>query len=206
MLPEEIVKNILAADPKLKFQAIQQLKKLSAQEQVNLLLTLLESEKSEFRQVITNTLLELGRNIAEILIQRLKSSSDYVRSVIVDVLSETLNSTDAITILNYLADENPMVRAAAIEILGRLKDNWSLSYLRSFLKDPTPIVRIKSAQALGNMQDKLSLDALLNLLTDEDNEVKIAAIQALAKIKEARACDSLWQISLSDSDLDVRNN
>lgn len=206
MLLEEIAKNILSAEPKQKLQAIQHLKRLSSEEQVQLLLTLFEREKTEIRQVIINTLLELGKNISDILIKQLKSCSDEVRPVIVDVLSETLSQNDAIMVLNYLADDNPFVRAAVIEILGRLKDNWSLSYLRSFLKDPTPIVRIKSAQALGNMQDKLSLDALLNLLTDDNAEVKMAAIQALAKIKEARACESLWQISLSDPDLNVRNH
>ena len=205
MIDNTLLRGLNAEDPKIRIQAISDLKKLGLEAASELLVSMLDEENTDLRQSVISTLLEIGRPAIPHLIDALRFPNTSIQKGATKILVEIGDPTISAEILGLLKNNSSMVRTVAIDVLGGIKDLWSMEYIREFVNDPEPNVRAAAARALGNFEDKLSIDLLFSLLTDNEASVKIAVIEALSKFNDARVCDALQQVILQDNNQKVKD-
>jgi HEAT repeat protein len=202
---DTILQKIKSNDPAVRIQAIITLKNLGLENAAELLVTMLDEQNDQIKQVIHSTITRIGKVATPYLIGALRSSNETIRNSASKILEELGDSSIDVQILNLLKSKDVTQRAIAIEILGGIKYYWAVEYIRDLLKDPAPIVRVNAARTIGNLKDKLAVDLLLPLLFDDEPGVRIAAAEALGKINDLRACEGLWHLASEDKNNTVRS-
>lgn len=116
-----------------------------------------------------------------------------------------LGDRDAVPALRAAtADPADKVREAVAEALGRLGDRSAGPDLAALLRDPEKDVRREAVKALGLLGDEARVPDLLPLLSDRSSDIREETVEALGVIGSGHALEALRQVSLRDSDEDVR--
>jgi hypothetical protein len=130
------------------------------------LLDLLGDANGLCRFTAQDTLLRLGRGVAEPLAQALPTLTGHQLKAALTVavgLAEARFLAPALTFCTYVS---PCVRALASTLLGALGGTQGVQELLKLLTDPVPEVRATAAQALGKLGHWPAVSHLAPLLRD----------------------------------------
>lgn len=171
---------------------------------VDLLLEALRGTDWEFRNLIANALVTIGKHefIAKStwfwkkLISTYTDSDAGLRSSAMDLLKELGRSEYSLEILEPLIEglqhSDKDMRILSANTLGRIKAKEVVPMLLKALNDDNPNVVYNVVECLGDIGDRRAVSALLQLLRDPPDEwVHVATLEALGKIGDQRAVDLL---------------
>ncbi|MBD3309065.1 hypothetical protein GF339_21850 [candidate division KSB3 bacterium] len=182
---------------------------------VDLLLESLRNTDWEFRSLISNALIMLGKTdfVAKSTWFWKKLISTYtdvdagLRSSVMDILKELGRSEYSLEILEPLieglqSDEKDM-RILSANTLGRIRAREALPMLLQAAHDDNPNVAYNVVECLGDIGDTQAVPVLMELLRDHPDEwVQVAAVEALGKIGDQRASDLLLSLARKEVLLD----
>lgn len=185
-----------------------------SQQIVDLLLESLHKTEWEFRNLISNAVVKLGKLdfIARStwfwkkLISTYTNTDSGLRSSAMDLLKELGRSEYSLEILEPLIEglqsKDKDMRILSANTLGRIRAKEVLPMLIEALHDDNTNVVYNVVECLGDIRDPRSVPALMNLLTTYPDEwVRVATLEALGKIGDQRVVDLL--LSLVDKQLVV---
>jgi len=114
---------------------------------------------------------------------RLENESDNeLRSVCIDIMSESLSNTDIFLIKKDIHSSDKSLKLTSIRCLNKFKFRQVNFMLMDFLKDKDWEVRAISARFLGERKAKISIPLLLQLASDQNWWVRMNSIMALKKM------------------------
>jgi HEAT repeat protein len=176
----------------------------SSQQIVHLLLEALRNNDWEYRSLISNALLTLGKLdfIAKStwfwkkLISTYTDADSGLRSSAMDLLKELGRSEYSLEILEPLIDglhsQNKDMRILSASTLGKIRAKEVVPMLIQALDDDNANVVYNVVECLGDIGDRSSVPALMQLLLKYHDEwVHVAALEALGKIGDQRVVDLL---------------
>jgi len=192
----------------------------------------LKAEEWWVRQVVPETLGEIGVPAVPTLMEALKNWDGDVRRAAAEALGKIGDLQAVPALIEALKDDKEWVRWKVAEALGKIGDPQAIPALMEVLKDEDWRVRQAAADALGKIGDRQAVPALLETLKDWygdvsraaealgeigvpavpalmealknwDWQVRWAAAWALGKIGDLQAVPALME-ALKDEDKDVR--
>ncbi|NOQ52169.1 MAG: hypothetical protein GQ578_08160 [Desulfuromonadaceae bacterium] len=171
------ISGLQSEDPQVRFASAQALGKIAAVKAVRPLGDALADPIPEIREVVTESLRQIGRRDGDAMLK---------------------------TILPYLDSPDAALRVLAVKSLGALSSNSSVEgYLLQACKDAVPEVRCEVLRSLSGHQSQRLLSGLSLALTDEVADVRRLATSALAAFPLQKSSPIL-EHALIDSDPWVR--
>ena len=174
---------------------------------VDLLLEALRKTDWEFRNLISNALLKLGKMdfIARSIWFWKKLISTYtdvdagLRSSAMDLLKELARSEYSLEILEPLIEglqhSDKDMRILSANTLGRIRTKEAVPMLIHALKDENVNVVYNVVECLGDIGDRRAVPPLMQLLQEYADEwVHVATLEALGKIGDQRVVDLLLSL------------
>ena len=187
---------------------------LFSQPIVDLLLEALRKTDWEFRNLISNALIQLGKMdfVAKStwfwkkLISTYTDVDSGLRSSAMDLLKELGRSEYSLEILEPLIDglqnNDKDMRILSANTLGRIRAREVIPMLIEALDDRNTNVVYNVVECLGDIADPRAVPALMKLLTEHPDEwVHAATLEALGKIGDQRVVALL--LTLVDNELVV---
>ncbi|GAK56397.1 Alr1903 protein [Candidatus Vecturithrix granuli] len=181
---------------------------------VDLLLEALRKMDWEFRNLISNALIQLGKFdfIAKStwfwrkLISTYTDADSGLRSSAMDLLKELGRSEYSLEILEPLIEglknSDKDMRILSANTLGRIRAREVIPILLEALQDDNTNVVYNVVECLGDIGDPRAVPALMHLLnTHVDEWVRAATLEALGKIGDQRVVELL--LSLVNKELVV---
>lgn len=178
-----------------------------SQQIVDLLLKSLHKTDWEFRNLISNALLLLGKQdfVAKSTWFWKKLISTYtdvdagLRSSAMDLLKELGRSEFSLEILEPLIEglrhHDKDMRILSANTLGQIRAKEVLPMLLNALRDENANVVYSVAECLGDIGDARAVPALMTLLIEHTDEwVHVATLEALGKIGDQRVVDLLLSL------------
>lgn len=174
---------------------------------VDLLLEALRKTDWEFRNLMSNALLKLGRMdfVAKSTWFWKKLISTYtdvdagLRSSAMDLLKELGRSEYSLEILEPLIEglqnSDKDMRILSANTLGRIRAREVVPMLLEALNDANTNVVYNVVECIGDIGDPRAVPALMRLLTDHTDEwVHVATLEALGKIGDQRVVNLLLSL------------
>lgn len=181
---------------------------------VNLLLEALRNTDWEFRNLISNALLTIGKRdfIAKStwfwkkLISTYTDDDAGLRSSAMDLLKELGRSEYSLEILEPLIEglqsSDKDMRILSANTLGRIRSKEVVSMLLQALDDENPNVVYNVVECLGDIGDRRAVPALMQILQEHPDEwVHVATLEALGKIGDQRAVELLLLLVNKEKEL-----
>lgn len=147
-----------------------------------LLLSNINLDNLQQREVIKRTLIKMGSNAIEPIIRRMAVNKP-IRPFCLNILQEIGDKKAILPILLLLDSRNPRVRLAAAKSLGNFQDTISVNPLIKMLNDTASAIREAAATSLGKLKAEKAIHPLISTLGDSNYSVRFSASYALAKIK-----------------------
>lgn len=171
--------------------AAEVLKKIGNSEAIEALVAALNVENFNVREIIENTLREIGTPAVEFLI--LAVNSEYLRicKSAIDVLGEIKDATAVESLIVALNSRSESIRYKSARALGKIKDYRAVEPLILALKDEVSDVRRNAAGALGEIKDTRAIESLIIALNDENGLVRKDALTALSQFEDERAITAI---------------
>ena len=186
--------------------SVKQLERYS-QPVVNLLLEALRGTDWEFRNLISNALVLIGKKdfVAKStwfwkkLITTYTDSDAGLRSSAMDLLKELGRSEYSLEILEPLIEglqhSDKDMRILSANTLGRIGAKEVVPMLIKALNDANTNVVYNVVECLGDIGDRVAVSALMQLLQESPDEwVHVATLEALGKIGDQRAVNLLLSL------------
>lgn len=174
---------------------------------VDLLLEALRKNDWEFRSLISNALLTLGKMdfIAKStwfwkkLIATYTDADAGLRSSAMDLLRELGRSEYSLEILEPLIeglqDPDKDMRILSANTLGRIRAREVVPQLLDALDDPNANVVYNVVECLGDIGERRAVPRLMQLLVEHPDEwVHVATLEALGKIGDQRVVELLLSL------------
>lgn len=184
----------------------EELERLS-QPLVDVLLEALRGTDWEFRNLISNALVEIGKQefVAKStwfwkkLISTYTDADAGLRSSAMDLLKELGRSEYSLEILEPLIEglqhSDKDMRILSANTLGRIRTKEVVPMLINAINDPDPNVVYNVVECLGDIGDRRAVPNLLQLLQASPDEwVQVATLEALGKIGDQRAVNLLLSL------------
>ncbi|OQA17993.1 MAG: putative lyase [bacterium ADurb.Bin363] len=151
------------------------------------LLYILQLPDKEVRKKAVESLIEIGRDYVDILIDSIAYQSPSLKAGITRVLGE-FKCHDALPVLIRLSDdENDTVREEIARALGNIGGNETVLPLLNLLGDIHPGVRQNAVTAIVNQGEDVVESLIAELRHTSNKYKKKAIIEALGKIKSDNA-------------------
>ncbi|PID58351.1 hypothetical protein CSB45_04595 [candidate division KSB3 bacterium] len=174
---------------------------------VDVLLQALRETDWEFRNLIANALVVLGKVdfvgkstwFWKKLVSTYTDVDAGLRSSVMDVLKELGRSEYSLEILEPLIKglqhEDKDMRILSANTLGRLRAREVVPILLKGLDDQNSNVVYNLVECLGDIGDPRAVPSLMSLLTDHDDDwVHVATLEALGKIGDQRVVGLLLSL------------
>ena len=189
----------------VRAEIIKVLSEFNSVEAYDTIFEALKNSNNDIRQGAVRSLGAMGDpKDFEVVLNALGDSHKNVRWSAAGALGK-LGDKRAITpLLIALNDTDNILRESAIKALESFQDKRITKALIDALKDSHPNVRSLATQQLGIRGDKKALDALIQTLNDNSSVVRYYGAVVLGKFKDKRAIKFLEQTSISDPDVEVR--
>lgn len=187
------------SDKEVRSVAARALGKFSEKEAVVHLLSALTGPKAIPRSIISMSLLHVGPQAIEPLMDGLLNRSALVRSVCVDMLGiyGAVKATDRLIGCLQL-DPSMKVRVSAAGALGRLGSPKGVEPLvRCITVNAPRKLRVAAVASIGQIGGKQAISWLNSAMLDVDSVVSAAAVEALSKMGD-EGCIILTELSTMD--------
>jgi HEAT repeat protein len=214
-LPQEIVRDLLAADGEVRSSAIDRLGRRGSAEaeavtllRVEKLVALLANER-ECVDAATS-LGSLGHPHAREPLSRLLlgSSSVYCRGAAARALGQLGDRRAAVDLQKALADHGPdhFVRYDAVKALGSLLGAEAIPILVSqFEEDPNPEPKMAIVDVFGSLVDPRSWDLLERAARHNNEGIRASAMGALVEARHPEAWENVSCALLEDESENVQH-
>lgn len=105
----------------------------------------------------------------------------------------------ALSLMNYLEDNDELVRVATSKTLGEIGNKEVLDKLENALSDPSPLVRAYTAEAIYKIANKKSLKILRKYINEENEDrARVGFYSVLYSLGEKDYLDRLLNLMNSD--------
>lgn len=174
----------------------------SNEKTVKLLIKALDDPKTQ--EYAINTLIELGIDSTDQIIQSLDCKDRSKRRILLKILCEmgTIVVDKLIEVLNDdCYQDDYFIRKRCVKALGLIGDERAVEPLIKTLDDYDSFVRSSSAKALGLIGDERAVEPLIESLENDINSiVRTASVKSLGTFGEIKAIDPI--INALDEDED----
>jgi HEAT repeat protein len=169
---------------------------------VPVLIELLMDDSKEVRQQAEHTLVRIGEQAVEPLVNCLKNSDIKFRWRVISVLRR-IGAPAVVPLIAAAKDPIELVRLGAAYTLKNITDTRAIGPLSTALRHEDPLIRQHAVYALGEMVDYRAVRPLIAALRDEAVEVRREAAHALGQVADQRAGRPLLE-ALNDNDPEVK--
>lgn len=187
---DDILARLDDPDPKLRLEAVYELKELDHDQAAAALVNRLDDEHPQVREEVAKALLEMGgRKVVARLVPLLCVERVGLRNQAREMLKQIGKDAPDL-ILTLLDDPDRDLRLFAAEILEGVRSPHVVRPLLFALMDPDPNVRAAAAVSLGRQGESVAVGALVDHLDDEE-WVAFSAVEALACLGDPAALEPL---------------
>lgn len=151
------------------------------------LLYILQLRDPEIHKKITSTLIEIGKESYDILLDALLSKSSYIKSGVVYVLGELKCLQARDRLIELINDDDFMVRREVAKALGQIGGPEVVTPLLKLLGDVNPDVRENAVKSIIGYGETVVDSLITELKLAGSKYRKKAIIEALGKIKSDKA-------------------
>ena len=171
-LDEQIIEGLKAKEWQIRKNCAKILGEIREENSIDLLLNLLNDQKSAVRKSASNSLANF-------------ENSEIIKKVTI-----------------YLKDDNWRIRRAVVNVLIKIGTNEALEPLIACLNDKDSYIQGWAAKSLGKLKNIKDLSPIVQLLKNKDQKIRISAINALADIGDKKAVeplinalgDDIWEV------------
>lgn len=175
----------------VRYQLLRDLGILQLRHTLSLLITLLQDENPQVRELAAVRLSQADNNQAVLpLIVALKDEFAGVRLAAVGALGRLRDPIAVGPLIRLLDDPSPRVRQNTAMVLGIIGDQRALQPLVAQLLGDDAAMRKYAALAIGGMGHD-AIDPLLGVLKHKDSEVRALAVTLLGEIADPAAVPGL---------------
>jgi len=188
-------------DPKVKCGAIRIFGWVCDTNAVKKLIPMLGAD---FRDEVSETLIQMGREAVHILIPEILNHPEKIREGIGWVLGEIGDRRAVFALINLLDDPCGHVRQVSAHALGKLRDLQGVKPLLKTLGDTYHNVQETAAEALSLIGGRSLVDQLKKMVNHDLATMRLHAIQLLGILDPENSMEEL-EIGLKDENPRVRN-
>ena len=188
---EQFIKDLKSHDKLIRMQAAENLGLTGSKQAIEPLIHALNDVDSEVRYAVVKSLSHFSdERISNILLNLLKDSAWYVRSLVALTLERNLKDNSQ-SLLEFLFQNDPnqlskIYAAFSLVILDKDPEKNYLKFILKKINDDNKTIQLQAINMLGEVNNESVIDILIKHFEKLDNEGKEATIYTLSQYKNEK--------------------